>query len=530
VKKGLILCFVIAMALFAGCSTSNSQAPTKEQAETQKAPSETPKTNSGEPKAGGEIKVALQSDGKSLDPHKATDAASMHLIENMYSTLMQYTDTYGEVEPGLANEFNVSEDNKTYTFKLLQGVKFHKSEKEVTSEDVKYSIERIISSEIRAEQFAAVEKIETPDAYTVVFQLKESVSPFLTYLAYPMNAIVNKEVVEANNGGLDQVDAGSGPFQLVEWKKDQQLVLEKNPNYFEENKPYLDKVIFKPIPDETARTTALRNKEVDMILDTSAKEVKVLEKADHIEITSVPGTFWEYIGLNNAKPALEDVRVRQAIAHAVDREMINKIVKFGRAMVLEGGNIPPGHWADADLHIYPKRDVEKAKQLLKEAGKESGLKLTLKVGSAFQYQVDAAQMIKQQLKDVGVEVEVLAQESGVFFDALGKGDFEMTIVGWLGFVDPDEYTYNLFHTGAKWNQQAYSNPEVDALLEKGRTTFDQAERKEIYTQIQKIIAEEAPMVFLYVNEQTSAYLKDVKGFVVHPTVTTLSLKKTWLDR
>ena len=131
---------------------------------------------------------------------------------------------------------------------------------------------------------------------------------------------------------------------------------------------------------------------------------------------------------------------------------------------------------------------------------------------------------------MGIDVKVSAQESGIFFDALGKGDFDMTVVGWLGFVDPDEFTYNLFHTGAPWNQQGYSNEQVDALLERGRTVGDREERKKIYRQALKIIAEEAPMVFLYVNERTAALNGTVKGFDVHPTVTTLSLEETWLDR
>jgi len=518
-KKLIVLILCLSLFAFTGCS---SQEAAPEDA-SQETPAEAPQEES-------QIIIALQSDGKSLDPHIVTDAASSHIAENMYTTLMAYTPVYGEVAPLLAKEYTVSDDKKTYAFVLNEGVKFHNSEKEVAAEDVKYSIERIISLEVRKEHFAAVESIDTPDKYTVVFNLKEPFAPFLTYLAYPMNAVVNKEVVEANGGKLDQVDAGSGPFQLVEWKKDQQAVLAKNPNYFEADKPKLDKVIFKPIPDETARATALRNKEIDLIFDVTDKEIMVLKDAADINIESVPGTFWEYLGLNVEKENLKDVKVRQAIANAVDREAINQTVKFGRATVLTTADIPPGHWAHADLKIYPERNLEKAKQLMKEAGKENGFKLTLKAGSDFKYQVDAAQMIKQQLKDINIEVEVLAQESGVFFDALGKGDFEMTVVGWLGFVDPDEYLNNIFRTGAVWNQQKYSNKEVDSLLDQGRIASTVEERKEIYAKIQKIIAEEAPMVFLYANQQSCAMLNHVKGFVVHPTVSSIFLKDTSIEK
>jgi peptide/nickel transport system substrate-binding protein len=521
-KKGLIMSLVLIMVIV-GCSSNNDAQKPKEAT----PPAAESKTN--EPKYGGELTISDATDANTLDPHKATAAAAMRYIENMYSTLLRYkSGTYGELEGDLAKEYSVSEDGKVYTFKLHQGVKFHNGDS-LTSKDVKYSIGRIVESEVRAPQFAAVEKMETPDDQTLVITLKEPVAPFLTFLAYPVNAIVNQKVVEENNGSLDRVDAGSGPFKLVEWKKDQHMILEKFEDYFVEGKPYLDRVVWRPITEDTARTTALRNKEIDIMLQVAAKDIQKLDTADGLEVKSVTGTFWEYLGLNTEKGPLKDAKVRQAIAWALDRGAITKVVKFGQAEVLTGGPIPPGHWAYADLNTYPKQDLEKAKQLLKEAGYENGFKVTIKV-SPKKEQVDAAQIIKQQLKEIGIEVEVLSQEASVFFEQLGKKDFEMTVVGWVGFVDPDEFLYNIFHTGEKWNQQAYSNPRVDELLEKGRLVVDPEERKKIYAEAQKLIVEDAPMAFLYVNPQTSALVDSVKGFDVNPTVTTISLRDTWLDR
>jgi peptide/nickel transport system substrate-binding protein len=532
VKKSIWLSLVLALglAVVAGCSDEKEPTAEPSQQPAEQKTGEQDAAKSGEPKAGGELVISDAADANTLDPHKATAAAAMRYIENMYSTLLRYkAGTYGELEGDLAKEYNVSEDGKVYTFKLHENVKFHNGDP-FMSKDVKYSIERIVASEVRAPQFASVASIETPDDTTVVITLKEPVAPFLTFLAYPMNAIVNQKVVETNNGSLDNADAGSGPFTLVEWKKDQHMVLAKFADYFVEGKPYLDKVTWRPIAAETARTTALRNKEIDIMLQVTAKDIKKLQEENGLVVTSVPGTFWEYIGLNTSSGPLADAKVRQAVAWAVDREAINKIVKFGQASVLTGGPIPQGHWAYGDLNTYPKQDLDKAKQLLKDAGYENGFKVQLKVGSAFEEQVKAAQIIKQQLQQIGVKVEVLSQESGVFFEALGKKEFEMAIVGWLGFVDPDEFLYNIFHTGEIWNQQAYSNATVDALLEQGRVTTNQDERKDIYTQAQKHIVEDAPMVFLYVNPQTSAMVKAVQGFDVNPTVTTISLRDTWLNR
>ncbi|MFT9847736.1 ABC transporter substrate-binding protein [Aneurinibacillus sp. REN35] len=516
--KRCLLLFVLAVLTLVGCSNDSTTRPVGEV-----------KKNSSSPRAGGELVISDATDADTLDPHKATSAASMRYIENMYSTLLRYKKgTYEELEGDLATNYVVSDDGKTYTFTLQPAAKFHDGSP-LTSRDVIYSIERIRQEKVRAPQFAAVKSIEALDDHTVRFHLKEPVAPFLTFLAYPMNAIVNQKVVEQHGGSIDRVDAGSGPFKLVEWKKNQRLVLEKFSEYFVQGRPYLDRVIWRPIPDDTSRTTAMRNREIDVMLQTTLRDIRKFHNNVGTEMKSVTGTFWEYVGLNTSKGPLANRKVRQAIAWAVDRDAINKVVKFGKADVLRGGPLPKSHWAYSGVNVYPKRDVEKAKQLLREAGYADGFDVTLKV-SPKKEQTDAAQMVKQELQEVGIRVKVLVQEPSVFFDAIGKKDFEMAVVGWVGFVDPDEFFYNIFHTGEQWNQQAYSNPKVDALLERGRTVMNKKERKDVYAKAERMIAEDAPMVFLYMNPQTTVYTNRVHDFDVHPTVSTISLRDTWVDR
>lgn len=534
-KLAFWLCAFFLIMLLAACSSNtdeganNNNDTDNETNQNDGSNDQGENTSDSGPVEGGELAIADLNGAQGLDPHKETGAQSMRYIENMYNTLFKYKEgTYGEIEGELVKDYNISDDGLEYTFELVDGVTFHNGDP-LTSEDVKYSIERIVEMVVRAPQFESVKSIETPDDTTVVITLSEPVAPFLTFLANPMNAIVNQTIVEENGGSLDTVDAGSGPFQLVEWKKDQQLVLEKFNDYFKEGLPYLDRVVWKTIPDETARTTAIRNDELDIILQLSPKDITILEAADGINVESVTGSYWEYIGLNVTEGPLQEKAVRQAIAWAVDREELNNAVKFGMATPLPSGPIPPGHWAFAETNNYPKQDQEKAKELLAEAGYENGFDISLKVGQN-QAQIDAAQVVKQQLAEVNINVEVVQQEDSVFFEQLGQHDFEMTIVGWVGFVDPDEFLYNIFHTGEVYNQQEYSNSSLDELLEKGRTITDQAERKEIYTEAQNIIAEDAPMVFLYANQQASAIRDGVEGFDVNPTVTTISLEGTWIDR
>lgn len=473
--------------------------------------------------------VAIQSDPSALDPHTVTDRAAGIAIENLYNSLFTYTENYGEVVPSLAESYEVSEDGLEYTLHLAEGVKFH-SGNEMTSEDVKFSLERIKDSGARASQLEKISSIETPDESTVVIDLESQFAPFLTYLANPLNAIVEKSVVEANDGSLANTDAGTGPFALVKWTEGTSVEMEAFADYWEEDKPHVPSLTLETKPDATARATALRNGEVDMIIDVVDQEKAVLDGADGVVLESVPGTFWEYLGMNCQSEVLKDTKVRQAIAYAIDRDMLNTAVKMGSATVLKEANVPDTHEYYGGDEIYAARDVEKAKTLLEEAGyKEGDINLKFTVGSDWQYQVDAAQMIKQQLAEVGINTEISALESGVYFDGLNSGDFDLTVCGWSGFVDIDEYLFDLFTSEGAYNQQNYSNPEVDELLEKGRVTIDEAERKEIYKEAQKLIAEDAPMAFLYMNSFTVAMRDNVKGYTVQPTAATIFMKDVYFE-
>ncbi|MEX0654783.1 MAG: ABC transporter substrate-binding protein [Phycisphaeraceae bacterium] len=481
-------------------------------------------------RSGGTLTIAIQADGSTLDPHSATDAGSMRLIENMYSTLMRYSETFGEIEPDLLADHEVSDDHRVYRLTIRPDARFHVTGRNVTAEDVKYSLERIQSRKLRHEPMADLEAIEVVDTHTLEMRFAEPMTPWLNYLAHPMYAIVDREIVEQNDGELGRADAGSGPFRLVEWQRDQQAVLEADPDYYVDGLPRLDRIVYRPIPEEPSRMIALANREVDIVLDVPTQQLARVRDLEHVVLESTPGTYWEYIGLNLEHAPLDDVRVRQAIAHAVDRDALNRAARYGYAEPLTGGHLPPHHWAHLDEALYPAPDIERARQLLAEAGHPDGFDAELIVNTDNQPQLRAAEVVANMLRPLNINVTVRGIESTTFFSRLNNREFEMTVVGWVGFFDPDEWTYPTFHSEGQYNQQSYANPELDALLEQGRRTADRDERAAIYRGAQRIIATDAPVVFLYLNDQITGYLDDVWDFDVHPTATTTSLRDTWIDR
>jgi peptide/nickel transport system substrate-binding protein len=489
-----------------------------------------PAAATGTPKRGGELKAAMQVDATSLDPHLSSSYSSSLVIEQVYSGLIQFDENM-TIKPDLAESWTVSPDGLVYDFKLRKGVKFHNG-RELTADDVIYSLNRVKNPDGGSPRSYLLEDVKaidapTPDAVRITMQ-----KPFAALLSHldTFMAIVPKEEVD-KNGDLSKVMVGTGPFKFVEFVPNTHAKLVRYDAYHEPGLPYLDGLTWTPIPDDSTRTANIKTSSVDFADQIAQKDIQSLQSERGVQLARGQSTLHDYLMLNTTRKPFSDVRVRQAIAMTLDRKLMTDTILFGFGTPMDGGIIPSWHWASANLHLYSTPDIPKAKQLLSDAGYPNGFPLTIGAGSNYAAQVQAAEMLKDQLKQIGIEVTPSPQEWGTYIDAVvTKKDFDAAIIGWIGAIDPDDWMYSRFHTGEKWNTTGYSNPQVDKLLEQGRATTDQNQRKQFYNQADQIIVSEAPFVFFYLYDQYEALRDYVKGYAHMANNSKNTFKRTWFDK
>jgi peptide/nickel transport system substrate-binding protein len=484
------------------------------------------------PKRGGKLVIGADVNPVGLDPALTTAFASVAIYEQMYMSLGTLEYRTNRVIPDLAQSWR-NVDSKTYEFKLRPGVRFH-SGREVTAEDVKYTIDRLLDPKVPAplrSYLGPVDRVEVVDKSTVRIAMKSVFAPLVSVLADRRPcAIVDREVVE-KRGSLANWDGGSGPFKLVEYTPDVRVVLERHGDYWEKDKPYLDQIEFRIIPDESSRLAAIRAGEVDMTVLKDPKNARLLRNDRNIALNDVP-SFWRSASpINLQRPPLNDVRVRQAISYAIDRQEIINTVLFGEGVIT--GPLPPGEteWAIPVTRenfptYYP--DLAKSRALLKEAG-VGPFKISIQAAPAYAPDLPTAQVLQSQLKRVGIELEVVQMEWAAVLKAQRDRNFDLNLTFNTNRPDPDTYL-SVAHSQFSVNWGSYANPKMDELLERGRATLDLAERKKIYAEVQRLFAVELPYLFLYVIKNYEPARPHVKGYTPMASSYRLALKETWLDR
>ena len=493
------------------------------------APTQAPKGQTVA-KPGGILRIGGERDAADLDPHTTRIGWDIAIMQNVYSGLVRAgTDILPK--PDLATRWEFKTPTRL-EFTLRQGVKFHNG-REVTSEDVKFSLERILDPKVPAayaSTIATIESIETPSKYLVVLNLKRPDAAIVTNLSLASMAIVAKEAVKPMPVGLKEGMMGSGPFMFKEHIKGQRLVLVKNPNYYEKGQPLLDEIHFIPLVDETARTNALRAGQADFIEPVPPKDVNALRRDSRIVVTGGPNLSFVAISLNTSKKPFDDVRVRRALAYAIDRkEMIEKAFD-GFAQPLLGPPLIPPYWA-GNKETYYELDRERAKRLLAEAGYSDGLKTSIRIGTT-SYHAAFAAVVQSELKKVGIEVAIQASDSTSANRAWIEGNFEMYPIRWWGsdFVDPDGAFTPLFTCKGTYNNSRFCDPEVDKLLAKGLEVTSIEERKEAYRIAMKRLAEQLPWVFLVAFDRFQAMRSHVRGYTAYPNASQYSFREVWLSK
>jgi peptide/nickel transport system substrate-binding protein len=488
-----------------------------------------------QPKKGGTLILARAGEVTNLDPHKVPAFTSARVFELVYSYLMRLDESLG-VQPDLAESVpTTSADGKTVTVKLRTGVKFHNGDP-LTSADVKYTFERIIDTKTAAVArsfFADVDTITAPDPTTVIFNLKNPNAALIAYMAHPNTGIVSKKIGEANADlSKKETAIGSGPFKLAEWVPDNFMRFDANKDYYVAGQPYLDGIRINVVPDESNLTAALRTKAADMAIITDAKVAKTLRSESGITLSAKPSLSYNLLFVNTKRKPFDNLKVRQAIAYAIDRKAIIDAVAFGEGEVT--GPIAPA-LANYALPTsqYPlyTRDIAKAKQLLQEAnvGPVSFTMLTQTTEPA--YAKDIAQLVKAQLGEIGVDMKIETLEFTQWVDRWLKADFDMAPGLNGGGPDPDFYVYRYFTDDGNLNfVTSYKNPVSSDAIKQARASTDPAKRKDLYTTAQKELVNGVPFVWLFVGRDYNATLPTTKGFTHLPNGSIIYLRQTWLDK
>lgn len=466
------------------------------------------------------ITVAQGADAVTLDPQGQNDQPSARVRAQIYDTLVVQNEDL-ELEPGLAESWEQVDDT-TWIFNIRQGVEFHNGE-ELTADDVVFTFERLRDPEMASPSAFIVdfiESIEAVDEYTVELNTQYPFAPLLAHLSHNATSILNEEAVaEAGDDYGTEVAIGTGAFKFVSWQTANQIVLERNDNWWG-GEVLPEQVIFRPIAEGTVRAIELETGGVDIAYALEPIDSQRLQGGSNpdVEIVSVETLSTAYLGFNAQQEPLDDVRVRQAINYAVDVESIVEAVYMGQAVPANSPISEAVFGANTDLEPYPY-DPERARELLAEAGLEDGFSTSIWTNDN-QLRIQIAEIVQAQLADVGIDAAVEVVEWGTYLAETAAGNHDMFILGWVTVTgDADYGLYALFHSsqyGDAGNRTFWSTPRVDELLEIGRTAQTEEERIEAYHEAQEIIREEAPWLFLLVTTEDNGIRSNIEGFVPHP--------------
>lgn len=523
VSLAFLMLLLLATALY-GCSSDNA--------------SDNTEGDSGDSGDSGEPKVLIfgrGGDSVSLDPIAVTDGESYKVTKNIFDTLVNFGEQDTEIHPGLATEWEAAEDGLTYTFTLEEGVKFHDGT-DFNAEAVVANFERWAAG--NADQFPyygsmfggfgdeeghVIESVTATGDYAVEFKLKRPQAPFLKNLAMSSFGIASPTAFEAAGDKFGDAPVGTGPFKFVEWKRNDSITIEKNADYWVEGEPKLDQVVFRSIPDNSARLNALLSGEIDLADGITPSDGATVEGDDKLQLFERPSMNVGYLGLTTTREPFDDPKVRQAMNHAIDKQAIVDAFFEGRGEIAKNPMPPVISGYNDSIEDYDY-NPEKAKELLAEAGLPDGFEMELYAMPVPRpYMPDGqkvAEAIQKNLADVGVTAKIVSFEWATYLEKAANGEADAFLLGWTGDNgDADNFLYVLLdqdNIGSN-NYTYYKNQELHDILIEAQTEVDEDKRNDLYGKAQEIIHEDAPWVPLAHSTPLLAGGKNVVNFKAHPT-------------
>ena len=478
-----------------------------------------------EPKRGGTLRVALDGEIDTIDPHKSVTIVGFQVYTQIYEGLVRANPQLDGMIPLLAESWD-HPDPVTYTFRLRRGLRFHNG-KEFKAEDVAFTFERIMNQQFaspRRPDFLPVKTLEVVNDYTVRFTMSAPFSPFLSKLE------TLRIVPKIPGHDFARQPIGTGPFQFVEWVSGQHITLRRYNAYWQENLPYLAGVQYRPIPEPATRVVALRSGDVDLLNAVPLKDVSTLERDSKTRVYRIAGVVRDHLGFHTQKtPFMNNPNLRLALSWAVDRKTISEDVLFGLAkpaMV----PIPESHWAFnpkvRGAHGY---DLDRARRYLAEANPKPS-EITIKVSPTYPDQPKMAELLQASLAQIGLKLNIVQLEWSTWIrDVVSQGNYEAEIVLISGGIDPDDFFYQWLKSGQVFNIWRYSDPRMDEMLDKARLTTNQRERQTLYHQIQEKLVADAPLSHIVYRESVVAATADLRDYVMTGRYD-MDFRRVWLAR
>ena len=501
----------------------------------------------GAPVVGGTLIFGRGGDSVGLDPAHEEDGESFKVCENIYDTLVQYKDESTEVEPGLAESWESSEDGLTWAFHLRTGVKFHDGTP-FNAEAVLFSLNRqhdpihpfhtvggpyIYWSDTGLAEI--VDKITAPDAYTIQITLKRPYAPFIYTIAMTPFSIVSPTALQKWKEDFTNHPVGTGPFKFLRWDRGDKVVLEANKDYWG-GRPPLDRIIFRSIPDNSVRLIELQNGSIHTMEFPNPADLPRIRKDSNLKVIEQPGMNVGYLAMNMEKKPFDNLKVRLAVNHAINKHEI--ITHLYQGMGVPAKNpIPPTMWSYDDSIEEYSFDPKEAKRLLEEAGHPHGFDTTLwALPVPRPYIPDGrllAVALQSDLRRVGINAKIVTFDWGTYLEKTKNGEHGMAMLGWSADLgDPDNFFYYLLSTEAAkkpaGNIAFYRSDEMQNILVQAQSTTDQAKRIELYKKAQAIFHRDVPWVPLAHAKQIVIINKKVKNLKLQPT-TWKYLRQIWIE-